>query len=104
MLSGPIGWIQKGLVAFVSVVFSRGRVFLLNKIVSTVVDGTVEFKVSSLAYCMNQHCKCFLNASVFTVFFLHVGGVIDFFPSAAVCTAQAYVKTVVYPSDSAKNP
>lgn len=48
----------------------------LEQIVSAVIDGTVELEVFALGYCMNLHCKCFLNASGFMVFFLHVARVL----------------------------
>lgn len=50
--------------------FQRTRA--LEQIVSAVIDGTVELEVFALAYCVNLHCKCFLDASGFMVFFLHV--------------------------------
>ncbi len=83
----------------------------LEQIVSALIDGTVELEVFALDYCMNQHCKCFLNASGFMVFFLHVARALplELFTSCPImtssaCTTQACVKTVVCPSAFAKNP
>lgn len=80
-----------------------------------VIDGTVELEVFALAHFMNQHCKCFLNASGFMVFSQHVARVLPlelftFCPSDAICTTSlpcttlAYVKTAVHSSAFAMYP
>lgn len=102
MLPGPIGWIQKGLTVFGSVmdlpaecevascIFSEDA-HAVEQIVSASIDGTVKLEVFTLDYCVNQHCKCFLIASGFMVFFLHVARALplELLTSCPIMTSSA---------------
>lgn len=83
--------------------FSRGH-NTLEQIASAMISGTVELEVFALAYCMTKHCKCFLSALGFMVFFLHVARALPLEYTSSACTTLVYVNTAVYPSALATNP
>lgn len=76
MLSGPMGWIQEGFTVCSSAQgHQRGHAYALDRIVSTVTDGTLYDK------CISQFCKCFRNTSMFS---LHAAEMVLFTSHCAI--------------------